>query len=183
VTITVNPINDAPVAGADSATVAEGGTVTVLDSTETSVLANDTDPEGDTLTAVLVSDVSHGSLTLNGNGTFTYTHDGTENFTDSFTYKANDNQLDSNTVAVSITITAVNDAPVATDDSYTVDEDTTLTVTTPGVLGNDFDVDPTADTLTATLVDDVSNGSLTPTVMTVLLITPTMAQPTVTWRL
>src|SRR5207253_2196643 len=56
VSITVTPVNDAPVANSDSATVAEGGTVTVLDSTAASVLANDTDAEGNTLTATKLSD-------------------------------------------------------------------------------------------------------------------------------
>jgi VCBS repeat-containing protein len=90
---------------ADSATVAEGGTVTVLASAATSVLANDTDAENDALTAVLVSGPSNGSLTLNADGTFSYTHDGSETTSDSFTYKANDGTEDGNTVTVAITVT------------------------------------------------------------------------------
>src|SRR5207244_95763 len=70
VSITVTPVNDAPVANNDSATVAEGGTVTVLDSTAASVLANDTDAEGNPLTATKLSDPAHGSVTLNADGTF-----------------------------------------------------------------------------------------------------------------
>src|SRR3989442_4658507 len=62
VSITVTPVNDAPVANSDSATVAEGGTVTVLDSTAASVLANDTDAEGNTLTATKLSNPAHGSV-------------------------------------------------------------------------------------------------------------------------
>src|SRR2546425_1047626 len=91
VSITVTPVNDAPVATGDSATVAEGGTVTVLDSTAASVLANDTDAEGNTLTATKLSDPAHGSVTLNADGTFSYSHDGSETATDSFTYKTCDN--------------------------------------------------------------------------------------------
>ncbi|TMF06026.1 MAG: hypothetical protein E6I38_10930, partial [Chloroflexi bacterium] len=72
VSITVTPVNDAPAASNDSATVAEGGTVTVLDSTAASVLANDTDAEGNTLTATKLSDPAHGSVTLNADGTFSY---------------------------------------------------------------------------------------------------------------
>src|SRR5206468_1017476 len=72
VSITVTPVNDPPVANNDSATVAEGGTVTVLDSTAASVLANDTDAEGNTLTATKLSDPAHGSVTLNADGTFSY---------------------------------------------------------------------------------------------------------------
>src|SRR5439155_12932299 len=64
VSITVTPVNDAPAANNDSATVAEGGTVTVLDSTAASLLANDTDAEANTLTATKLSDPAHGSVTL-----------------------------------------------------------------------------------------------------------------------
>ena len=90
VSITVTPVNDAPVANSDSATVAEGGTVTVLDSTAASVLANDTDAEANTLTATKLSDPAHGSVTLNADGTFSYSHDGSETTSDSFTYKTCD---------------------------------------------------------------------------------------------
>src|SRR5207245_3791503 len=65
VSITVTPVNDAPVANSDSATVAQGSTVTGLDSTAASVLANDTDAEANTLTATKLSDPAHGSVTLN----------------------------------------------------------------------------------------------------------------------
>src|SRR5438132_5471016 len=81
---------DAPVANNDSATGAEGGTVTVLDSTAASVLANDTDAEANTLTATKLSDPVHGSVTLNADGTFSYSHDGSETASDSFTYKTCD---------------------------------------------------------------------------------------------
>ena len=162
VSITITPVNDnSPVGTVDSATVAEGGTVTTLNSGATSVLANDTDGDlpGDTLTAVLdVAPAHAASFTLNSDGTFSYQHDDSENFTASFTYHVHDGANNSGTVTVSITITPVNDnAPVATDDAYSVDEDNTLTVN--GVLDDDNDVD--GDTLTANLVNDVSNGTLT----------------------
>src|SRR3989475_8477222 len=60
VSITVTPVNDAPVANNDSATVAEGGTVTVIGRTDASVLANDTDAEANTLTATKLSNPAHG---------------------------------------------------------------------------------------------------------------------------
>ncbi len=162
VALTVTPVNDAPVAVADSVTVSEGGTVSVLESTETSVLVNDSDAESDPLTAVLVSDVSHGTLTLNADGTFSYTHNGSETSSDSFTYKANDGALDSNEVTVTITVTPVNDAPVAAADSVTVSEGGTVSVlesTETSVLVNDSDAE--SDPLTAVLVSDVSTGTLT----------------------
>ncbi|MEJ2735963.1 MAG: tandem-95 repeat protein, partial [Anaerolineae bacterium] len=92
-------------------------------------------------------------------GSFSYDPDSGFAGSDSFTYVANDGQADSNVATVSLTVNAVNDAPVAADDAYSTDEDTPLSVAGPGVLTNDSDVD--GDALTAILVDDVSNGSLT----------------------
>ncbi|WDF57682.1 Ig-like domain-containing protein [Flavobacterium sp. KACC 22758] len=138
--ITVTAVNDAPVAVKDGYSVNEGGTLTVV--TANGVLSNDTDVEGDALTAILVTGPSHGTLTLNADGSFTYVHDGSETITDSFTYKANDGNLDSNVVTVEITVNPVNDAPVAVKDEYTVAEDNTVTLTP---LSNDTDVE--GDTL------------------------------------
>jgi VCBS repeat-containing protein len=149
VTVAVRDVNEAPVAFADSAGVAEGGTVGVLGSGQGSLLANDTDPEGNELTAVLVGGPNYASsFSLNPNGTFSYTHDGGENFEDSFTYKANDGEFDSNTVAVSIAITAVNDVPVITGQSaLSTAEDTALTIS--------------LDDLTVTDPDSVYPGAFT----------------------
>src|SRR3989454_11183183 len=72
---------------------------------------------------------------------FPYTTLFSSNGPDSFTYKANDGQADSNLATVALTINPVNDAPLAVNDSFATDEDTALTVTAPGVLGNDTDVD------------------------------------------
>ncbi|PKH08662.1 Ig-like domain-containing protein, partial [Moritella sp. Urea-trap-13] len=120
-------------------------------------LSNDTDAESDNLTAIKVSEPANGSLTLNSNGTFSYTHDGSETTTDSFSYKVNDGTVDSNTVTVSINIAAQNDTPVALVDSYSVDEGATLNGST--VLSNDSDGDN--DNLTAIKVSEPANGSLT----------------------
>src|SRR5438094_10248383 len=88
---------------------------------------------------------------------FTYVHDGSETTTDTFTYKANDGSLDSNVATVTITINPVNDAPVAVNDAYNVNEGGTLTVTAPGVLGNDTDAENNA--LTAVLVTGPAHAS------------------------
>lgn len=162
VTITINPVNDAPVANSDGITVAEGGVATVLDSAATSVLVNDTDAEGNPLTAVLDADVSNGALTLNSDGTLSYTHNGGATSSDSFTYHANDGADSSNTVTVSITITAtINAAPVANSDGIIVAEGGVATVldsAATSVLFNDTDAE--GDSLTAVLDTDVSNGAL-----------------------
>src|SRR5207253_1432498 len=76
VSITVSPVNDAPAANNDGATVAEGGTVTVLDSTAASVLANAFPTRRSSDLATKLSDPAHGSVTLNANGSFSYSHDG-----------------------------------------------------------------------------------------------------------
>ena len=154
--LTVVNTNDAPVAFPDFADVAEGGTLTV-DASQ-SVLANDTDVDlpADTLTALLVEAPRYAaSFTLNSDGTFSYTHDGSENHLDSFTYKLNDRNADSNIVTVSISITAVNDnAPVAIADSFTVDEGGAFDAdASQSVLTNDTDVDLPAVTLTVSLIE------------------------------
>lgn len=150
VTITVNPINDAP--------VAEDQDVTTAEDTAKEITLVATDIDGDELTYAIVDEPSNGTLTLNGD-VATYTP--ALNFVgeDSFTFTANDGTVDSDMAVVNITVTEVNDAPVAVEDAYTVDEDTVLTVlVADGVLDNDSDVD--GDPLTAVLVSDVSNGTL-----------------------
>ncbi|MEZ5464953.1 MAG: S8 family serine peptidase [Lysobacteraceae bacterium] len=107
--------DELPVANDDSITVLEGGTATMLDGGNTSVKQNDSDaedaggvPGGD---VTLVTDVTYGSLTLNVDGTFSYTHDDSENFTDSFTYTVADSIGGvSNEATVSIVITPVDDS-------------------------------------------------------------------------
>ena len=155
-TLTVNASNDAPSATDDAYNVIEDGTLNL--SAETGVLSNDSDVDGDDLTAILVDDVSNGELTLNADGSFTYAPDGDFNGLDSFTYKANDGTADSDVATVTVDVS--NDAPSATDDAYSVIEDGALNLSAEaGVLRNDGDVD--GDDLTAILVDDVSNGELT----------------------
>ncbi len=139
VAITVNPVNDVPIVTDDvystNLLVAAAG-----------ILANDSDVDGDPLSAILVDGPSHGSLTLAADGSFIYTPDANYFGTDSFTYKANDGSADSNVATVAITVNAINDAPVAVDDSYRVDEDATLMVAAAGsspqnlVLNGDFEI-------------------------------------------
>ena len=154
-TITVTPVNDVAVATADSYSTGEDTPLVVG---AAGVLANDTDPDG-ALTAVKVSDPAHGAVTLGSDGSFTYTP--TANFagSDSFTYKANDGTADSNVATVTITVNAVNDAPVAVDDTYTTTQAVPLVVIAPGLLSNDTDVE--GGTLTATAVGQASNGLVT----------------------
>jgi VCBS repeat-containing protein len=112
------------------------------------VLGNDSDPDGDSLTASLDDDVDHGELTFNADGSFTYTPDPDFSGQDSFEYFASDGSFSSSGL-VTITVTAGGDAPTADDDSYTTGEDTALNIDAPGVLANDDD--PDGDDLTADL--------------------------------
>ncbi|MCH8047234.1 MAG: tandem-95 repeat protein [Planctomycetes bacterium] len=153
VTIKVNgapvPEDDEYIVEADAALVVER---------EVGLLANDTDPNDDPLSAVLVSEPGSGVLEWAADGSFTYTPN--ENFTgiDSFTYRASDGQLQSDPATV--TINVLGEAPVARSNDYTVLEDETLGVdVAAGLLSNDFD--PQGDAITAMLVGDVSQGTLT----------------------
>ena len=122
------------------------------------VLDNDGDVNGDDLTAVLVTDVSHGTLTLNADGSFSYLPQVNFNGSDSFTYRADDGTDESDLATVTISVNAVNDAPVAINDGYSVVTGDSLTVNVPGVLGNDSDEE--GDMLTAVLQDGPNDGAL-----------------------
>jgi VCBS repeat-containing protein len=148
--------NQAPTAAADAYSTAED---TILTVPTPGVLANDSDPDGNTLSAVLGSGPSHGTLTLNPDGSFTYTPAANFNGSDTFTYRAGDGTVASSPATVAITVTATDDTPTATDDAYTTPEDTALTVAAPGVLGNDRDAD--GDTLSAELGSGPSHGAIT----------------------
>jgi VCBS repeat-containing protein len=153
VSLTVNPVNDLPVASNDSYAMKEDTTLTA------SMLANDTDVDEDALSVSLVSGPAHGTVTLTANESFTYTPAANYNGADSFTYKANDGQADSNVATVSLTVTP-NVAPVTNNDSYAVTEHKVLTVNAAaGVLANDSDVD--GDPLYAALVSGPAHGKLT----------------------
>lgn len=101
VTITVNPMNDPPVAANDAYSVLINNTLNV---SAPGVLANDTDVDSSTLTAVLISGPAHGTLTLNANGSFIYTPSPNFNGTDTFTYRANDGISDGNVATVTIAV-------------------------------------------------------------------------------
>ncbi len=100
VTITINGANDAPIANNDNFDVIEGDTLVA------GVLANDSDAEGDPLTASLVSGPTNGTFSFNADGSFTYTPNDMFLGTDSFTYRAGDGVSNSNLATVTITVLA-----------------------------------------------------------------------------
>jgi VCBS repeat-containing protein len=165
VTVTVAAVNHAPVANADSYTVDEDATLTVP--ALLGVLANDTDEDNDDLSAAVVGSTTDGDVTLNSDGSFTYQPNANFNGTDSFTYVASDGTDDSNEATVSITVSAVNDDPVASDDTASTTEGTPVPIS---VLANDSDVD--GDTITVTSVTQGINGTVTINVDDTVTYTP-----------
>ncbi|MCP4687086.1 MAG: PQQ-binding-like beta-propeller repeat protein, partial [Desulfobacterales bacterium] len=148
--LTIVQTNAPPTASEDAYSVTEGRSITAA---APGVLVNDSDPEKDALTAILVTDASHGDLSLNPDGSFVYQHDGGETAGDAFTYKAGDGANESAPAEVRLTILGVDDPPEARGDAYSVDEGGVIVEPPPGVLGNDSD--PENDALTAVLVTDV----------------------------
>ena len=159
--VTIVVTNPAPVANPDTypagtATLAANGVLTIA--AATGVLANDTDAEGDTLTAVIVTadEPTHGVVILNADGTFKYTPNPNFAGTDTFTYTANDGSIASSPVTVTINVTEV--PPTAVNDTYNVPENDTLFTAPTSVLANDTNVDGT--TFTAVLDAYTGPGTL-----------------------
>lgn len=155
VTISVSPVNDAPLAAADSYSLDEDESLVVA---RPGVLGNDSDVEGSVLGATLETSTTHGELVFNSDGSFSYTPHADFNGQDSFAYTSHDGSGGSATASVTLFVAPVNDAPMAMEDAYDIDEDATLNVAAPGVLNNDTDVEN--DDLTATLLGAPSNGTL-----------------------
>ncbi|KAA2237822.1 tandem-95 repeat protein, partial [Chitinophaga agrisoli] len=147
----VSAVNDAPIAVQDSITVTEDAPATG------NVLTNDSDPEGDGLTASLVTAPVNGTVVLNADGSFTYTPNANFNGLDSLSYQVCDNGTPSlcDTASLVFNVSAVNDAPIAVRDSVGVTEDVPAT---GNVLTNDSD--PEGDGLTASLVTAPVNGTV-----------------------
>lgn len=134
VTITVLATNHAPVAKDDQVSTNAGTPVRI------DVLANDTDADGDKLTARIVCAPCHGTLSLNVDGSYTYTPTKGWYGTDSFSYRDSDGQTDSNVAMVCITVAPVNHAPTARNASFQVQKDGSVRIDF-GCLIDDADGD------------------------------------------
>ena len=153
VTVTVTPVNDAPVAVADTVTTAEDTVATIAAAT---LLANDSDPDGTTPTISAVSNATGGTVSLAGT-TITFTPTANFSGTAGFDYTITDGTLTA-TAHVTVSVTAANDAPVATDDTVTTAEDTVATIAAATLLANDSDPDGTTPTISA--VSAATNGTV-----------------------
>ena len=141
-----------PVAGNDTATVAEDGSVTL---TSGELLANDSDPDGDTLTITSVGLGVNGTAVLNGDGTITFSPDPDFTGTASFTYSVSDGNGGTDTATVEVNVTSTSDTPDAANDTASPESIAPVVI---DVLGNDND--PDGDTLTVTSVTQGTNGSV-----------------------
>lgn len=148
-TITINAVNDAPVANDITSQVTDENRLMQLD-----ITLDATDVDGDALTYSVVG-TNNGTVTVNGS-TATYIPNQDWNGEDTFTYKANDGTDDSNTATVTVTVNAVNDAPVTQNVSFTTDEDTPYT---ESYIGYVSDID--GDDLTIIGVTNPTFGTAT----------------------
>ncbi len=110
IAVTVTPVNDAPVAAADGVSSIAGATLTA---TAPGVLTNDTDIDGDALTAELAAAPANGTVTLAPDGAFVYTSAGGFAGTDTFTYVARDGAVASAPATVTITVAPASTPPPA----------------------------------------------------------------------
>ena len=154
-TATVNlSINNLPVAVNDASTVIEAMAVTI----DLADNDNDTDDGLDLGSITVVTLPVNGSVVVNADGTVKYIHNGSETVFDMFTYSIRDNRgAASNTAAVNISVTPVNDQPLAVDDASTLSEGMAATI---NLANNDIDADDGLNLASITIVSSPVNGSL-----------------------
>lgn len=157
VNITVNSVNDAPLAVPDDFSVDEDSPL------NDTLLFNDSDIDGDSLivSTTPVMDVNNGSLTLNADGTFTYVPDANFHGADTFVYSVSDGNGGSDQATVNITVNSVTDIPVVSGESYDALEDTPFNATLlNSLLNNDTHGDGYSLVVNTTPISDVSHGTL-----------------------
>jgi hypothetical protein len=170
-TVVVNlaQVNDAPVAANDSlSSTAED---TALHISFASLLGNDTDEDShnsqwggsdDVLTVSAVRNATHGTVVI-VNGEVVFTPEANYNGPASFAYQVSDSSGALSQALATFSITAVNDLPVATGETISENEDTTLVISQTALLQNDSDVDTATDgqILSITEVTNAQYGSVT----------------------
>jgi VCBS repeat-containing protein len=149
VALTVRPVNDAPIAKDDIFVTNEDTAVSG------NVLANDSDAEGNTLTARLLIPPANGTVILKEDGRFEYVPKANFTGEDSFLYEVRDG-IATDMETVTLMVQPVNDAPIATNDTFVTNEDASVS---GNLLKNDRDVD--SEPLTASLAASAANGVVT----------------------
>ena len=152
VTVAIQSVNSSPVTSAVNLTVDEGGASFEFDLINSS---SDADNSVGDLTYSLESSATNGSAVLSGS-TIVYTHNGGETTSDSFTYKVNDGNSDSNISTVKVTVNAINDAPTITASTSTLDEKDKIEIT---INGADVDSSSLSYTLTTAPTAGILNDS------------------------
>ena len=147
--VTVTPINTIPTAVDDTSSTDEDTAIDI------NVIANDTDADGDTLSITAVTTPTSGGAAIMAGSTTTVTYTPNAGFTgtDNFEYTVSDGTA-TDTGTVNLTVTAVNNPPVAVNDTASTPEDTAIDI---NVISNDTDAD--ADTLSVTAVTTPTNGT------------------------
>ena len=163
VTVNVQAVNDAPVAVNDTLNILEDAAATVVP-----VLANDTDVDGDTLQVTAVTQPAAGGTVTLTNGVVSFTPAANFNGTTSFTYTVSDGNGGTASATVTVNVAAVNDAPVAVNDTLDILEDAAVTVVP--VLANDTDAD--GDTLQVTAVTQPAAGGAVTLLSGIVTFTP-----------
>jgi hypothetical protein len=160
-TVTINVVNNTPPVANDQA-------VTTNEDTAVGITLTATDAESNPLTYSIVSSPMNGTLS----GTppaVTYTPFANFNGDDSFTFNANDGSADSNVATVPITVTPVNDAPVAVDDYAATTRNTPIII---NILANDTDIDGTINPATVAITTPPTRGGTAQIVTNGVLFTP-----------
>jgi len=150
VTIEIKP-NSQPVLVDDTFTVSINSTNNLLD-----VLANDSDPDGDTLTITSLTEPAHGQVTLEAGNSVLYTPDPAYSGTDTFYYTVVDGWTGVRSARVTVHVSRPNSPPVLVDDTFTVSINSTNNLL--DVLANDSD--PDGDTLTITSLTEAAHGQV-----------------------
>ncbi len=150
VNVTIESVNDAPVAVDDTATTTEDRALAV------NVLSNDSDPDGDRLTVAAITVAPENGTAEIVNNQIRYTPNADFNGQDSLTYSIDDGQGGTAEAVLSFDVSPLNDAPVAEADEATTDEDVAVEI---DVLANDSDID--GDGLVVTTVGGAKLGEVT----------------------
>ena len=130
----------------------------VLTIAPSSLLANDSDVDGDTLSVLSVGNATQGTVSLNASGNIICTPRANYSGPASFEYTISDGHGGTDVAKVAIFVSPVNDAPVASSDAFVTGRNAALSLSTSTLLGNDVDVD--GDILSVTSVSGASNGTV-----------------------